>query len=152
MKWFNWFLLIFVIILLTYITITPPKVSVRYVQGLPDTVIIRDTVRIPKPYRVAVTKIEKVYIDTTGNINLDSIQTDWIAFNLESDTTTGCIGKVRLKGLFFEFDSVKMYYPKMIIKQVDTVKYTVTEKEKFYENKWFWISIVAIVYAIAGGG
>jgi len=120
-----------------YTLLRKDKVETHYafVGGKPDTVIIRDTVRIPEPYKVSVTKFDTIVVDSTGKIDYNAITASWERFHLKADTNIGCSGKVRLKGLFYEFDSVKIYYPK------ETIKINELNDKKFYEDHWFWTTV-----------
>jgi len=142
---------IILVILIVYAFLRKDKIKEDYifVGGIPDTVIIRDTVRIPKPYKVAITKWDTIVIDSIGNIDYNSITASWEHFDLKADTNIGCSGKVRLKSLFYEFDSVKIYYPKVEITQIDTIKINEIIDKKFYEDTWFWTSVslaIAVIF------
>lgn len=144
-------LLIVLIGIIIYTFLKKDKVYTAYsfVGGKPDTVIIRDTVGIPKPYKVAITKFDTIVIDSIGNIDYNSITASWEHFDLKADTNIGCSGKVRLKSLFYEFDSVKIYYPKETITRIDTIKINELDNKKFYEDHWFWTTVglgIAIIF------
>lgn len=143
-------LLILLIGFIIYTIFRKEKVytSYAFVGGLPDTTIIRDTVSIPKPYRVQVTKFDTIIIDSSGNIDYNSITASWERFDLKVDTNVACIGKVRLHVSNYEFDSVNIYYPKVMIKQVDTIKISEIINKKFYENEWFWVSVGVTAFTI----
>ena len=142
---------IILVILIVYAFLRKDKIKEDYifVGGIPDTVIIRDTVRIPKPYKVAITKWDTIVIDSIGNIDYNSITASWEHFDLKADTNIGCSGKVRLKSLFYEFDSVKIYYPKETITRIDTIQINELNDKKFYEDHWFWTTVslgIAIIF------
>ena len=126
-----------------YTLLRKDKVETHYafVGGLPDTVIIRDTVSIPKPYRVAITKFDTIVIDSTGKIDYNAITASWERFELKADTNIACLGKVRLHASNYEFDSISIYYPKVTITQIDTIKISEIINKKFYENEWFWTTV-----------
>jgi len=117
-----------------------------YSQGIPDTIIIKDTVKLYVTKRSTITRIDTVFtsIDTTNKTVVDSIRTLWCDYNIQVDTTVEVLGKVRLNGLYFEFDSTNVIYPKVTVLQVDTIKLP-TKRTNFYENEWFYATIVAII-------
>ncbi len=143
-------LLVLLIGFIIYTIFRKDKVETHYafVGGLPDTVIIRDTVSIPKPYKVAITKWDTIVIDSTGKIDYNAITASWERFDLKVDTNIGCLGKVRLHASNYEFDSVNIYYPNTTIRQVDTIKVSEIVENKFYNNQWFWVSVGLTVYSI----
>jgi len=136
-------LLILLIGFIIYTIFRKDKVERHYafVSGLSDTVIIRDTVSIPKSYRVQVAKFDTIIIDSSGNIDYNSITASWERFELKVDTNIACLGKVRLHASNYEFDSISIYYPKVTIKQVDTIKISNIISKKFYEDEWFWTTV-----------
>ena len=143
-------LLIVLIGIIIYTIFRKEKVKTVYtfVNGLPDTTIIRDIVSISKSYKVTITKFDTIRIDSIGKIDYNSITASWERFNLKADSNIGCLGKVRLHASNYEFDSINIYYPKTTIKQVDTIKISEIVNKKFYENEWFWVSAGLIVYSV----
>lgn len=118
------------------------KTEIEYRKGEPDTVIVRDTVYLPE-YKFKTIFDTTTIIDSSGRINYDSIRTLWCDYKLEADTLLGVIGKVRLNRSMFEFDSTFIYYPKITIKQIDTIAITKTIglSEPFYKDTWFWTTL-----------
>ena len=141
---------IILVIIIAYTFLRKDKVIKDYtfVGGLPDTVEIRDTVRIPQLYKVSITKFDTIVIDSTGKIDYNAITSSWERFDLKVDTNIACIGKVRLHASNYELDSVNIYYPKVIIKQVDTIKINELINKNFYENEWFWVSVGVTAFTI----
>jgi len=136
-------LLILLIGFVIYTIFRKEKVHTSYtfVGGLPDTTIIRDTISIPKSYKVTITKFDTIVVDSSGKIDYNAITASWERFDLKADTNIGCLGKVRLHASNYEFDSINIYYPKTTIKQIDTIKINELVNKKFYENEWFWVSV-----------
>lgn len=137
-------LLILLIGFIIYTLFRKEKVHTLYtfVGGLPDTTIIRDTISIPKSYKVTITKFDTIVIDSTGKIDYNAITSSWERFELKADTNIKCLGKVRLSRSMFEFDSVDITYPKILITQIDTIKLNTEVRPPFYKNEWFWATII----------
>ena len=135
---------IILVIIIAYTFLRKDKVIKDYafVGGLPDTVEIRDTVRIPQLYKVSITKFDTIVIDSTGKIDYNAITSSWERFELKADTNIKCLGKVRLSRSMFEFDSVNITYPKILITQIDTIKLNTEVRPPFYKNEWFWATII----------
>ena len=120
----------------------------EYVVGIPDTLILHDTVTIKSIKIKTIFDTTTIIVDSTNKILYDSIRTLWQRFDLRADTNIACIGKVRLNRSMFEFDSVGIYYPKILIKQIDTTKITKEIIQPFYEDYWFWTAIIITVKTI----
>lgn len=126
-----------------------PEQVIQYREGEIDTVVVKDTIYSKETLYRIKTKVDTVFvsIDSSGILRYDSIRTAWSNYKIEVDTLVGVLGKVRLNGSMFEFDSTSIYYPKYYMTKVDTIKLPVIKKvsKEFYEDEWFYATILAIL-------
>ncbi len=151
MKYLAYIVICLLIVLGLFFMNSPNIVKTKtiYKEGKSDTITIRDTVTLTKIIRSNKIETIDVYNDSSKTL-ADSIRTSWCYYGIKVDSLVDVLGKVRLNGEYFEFDSTTVTYPKYMIKQIDTLEITklIKANKAFYEDEWFYVSAIAIIISI----
>ena len=122
------------------------NIKTNYIVGKTDTTKITKVVDIQKK-EVKTKYVNKENYVIDNKIVLDSIETEWTSFVLEDTlSNTKTIGKIKIKDSKFMFDSLKTAFDNIILSRVDLE--TKELIKPFYENEFFYISIITILLII----